>query len=43
MESLHLRNSQRICLENRERNGYDDSDFYMIVWNPEEKGPESIE
>ena len=31
------------CLENRERNGYDDSDFYMIVWNPEEKAPESIE
>jgi hypothetical protein len=32
-----------LCLENRERNGYDDSDFYMIVWNPEKKAPESIE
>ena len=32
-----------LCLEDRERNGYDDSDFYMVVWNPEKGEPESIE
>jgi hypothetical protein len=31
------------CLEDRERNGYNDSDFYMVVWNPETNKPESIE
>ena len=24
-----------LCLEDREENGHDDSDFYMLVWNPE--------
>lgn len=31
------------CLRERERNGYNDSDFYMTVWNPETKKPEEIE
>jgi hypothetical protein len=31
-----------LCLFERERNGYHDSDFYMTVWNPEEKKAESI-
>jgi hypothetical protein len=31
-----------LCLENRERNGYDDSDFYMVIWNPATQAPESI-
>lgn len=26
-----------------ERNGYDDSDFYAVVWNPEKRCPEQIE
>lgn len=25
------------CLEDREENGRDDSDFYMLVWNPEKE------
>ena len=29
-----------LCLKEYERNGYHDSDFYMIVWNPETKKPE---
>lgn len=32
-----------LCIEDRERNGRDDSDFYMIVWNEEKQAPESIE
>ena len=24
-----------LCLEDRERNGYDDSDWYMTLWNDE--------
>lgn len=32
-----------LCIEDRERNGYHDSDFYMVVWNPDEGKPESIE
>jgi len=31
-----------LCLEDREQNGRDDSDFYMTVWNPEKGEPESI-
>lgn len=32
-----------LCLEDRERNGYHDSDFYMVVWNPETMTTENIE
>ena len=32
-----------LCLFDREVNGYHDSDFYMIVWNPEKGEPERIE
>jgi hypothetical protein len=32
-----------LCLEDRERNGRDDSDFYMLVWNPEKGIIESHE
>lgn len=31
-----------LCIQEREHNGYDDSDFYMLVWNPETNLPESI-
>lgn len=31
-----------LCIKEREVNGYDDSDFYMTVWNPEKNEPESI-
>lgn len=31
-----------LCIEDRERNYYDDSDFYMIVWNPETQKPSEI-
>lgn len=31
-----------LCIMDYERNGYDDSDFYMIVWNPETKQTETI-
>jgi hypothetical protein len=31
-----------LCLFEREHNGYDDSDFYMTVWNPEKQAPESF-
>ncbi len=31
-----------LCLFETERNGYDDSDFFMTVWNPEKKAPEGI-
>lgn len=29
-----------ICIEDYERNGYDDSDFYMIIWNEATNSPE---
>jgi hypothetical protein len=32
-----------LCLREYERNGYHDSDFYMVVWNDEKNAPESIE
>jgi hypothetical protein len=31
---------QGFCLQDREENGRDDSDFYMVVWNPDKKEPE---
>ena len=31
-----------LCLFDYERNGYDDSDFYMAVWNPEKGEREDI-
>lgn len=31
-----------LCVKEREANFYDDSDFYMTVWNPEKKAPEEI-
>lgn len=31
-----------LCLFDREMNGYDDSDFYMTVWNDEKQEPEEI-
>lgn len=31
-----------LCLSDFERNGYDDSDFIMVVWNPEKGAPEQI-
>lgn len=32
-----------LCIHERERNGYNDSDFLMVVWNEEKNAPESIE
>lgn len=32
-----------LCLHEREINGYNDSDFLMVVWNEEKNAPESIE
>jgi hypothetical protein len=32
-----------LVLSLEERNGYHDSDFYAIVWNPETRSPETIE
>lgn len=32
-----------LCIHEREYNGYHDSDFFMVVWNPETKQPQSIE
>jgi hypothetical protein len=32
-----------LCLEDYERNGRDDSDWYMIVWNPATQQTETIE
>jgi hypothetical protein len=31
-----------LCLVDYEHNGYDDSDFYMVVWNVEKHIPEKI-
>lgn len=31
-----------LCISDYERNGYDDSDFFMVVWNPEKQEPETI-
>ena len=33
---------QGLCLQDREANGYDDSDWYMLVWNPEKGAPEEV-
>lgn len=39
-----LRTTHRgLVLETRERNGYDDSDFYALVWNPETRAVETVE
>ena len=32
-----------LCISDYERNGYNDSDWYMVVWNHEKQAPESIE
>lgn len=32
-----------LCIRDYERNGYNDSDWYMVVWNPEKGEPETIE
>jgi hypothetical protein len=32
---------QGLCIEEFERNRYHDSDFYMVIWNPETKKPEN--
>lgn len=32
-----------LCVRDFERNGYHDSDFYMVVWNPEKHELETIE
>jgi hypothetical protein len=32
----------RPCLRDRERNWYEDSDWDMLVWNPEKQEPEWI-
>lgn len=32
-----------LCIRDYERNGYNDSDWYMIIWNPVEKRPETLE
>ena len=34
---------QGLCISEYERNGSDDSDFYMVVWNEEEQKPQAIE
>ena len=39
MKSSHV----GLVLSLRERNGYDDSDFYALIWNPEKGAPEEIE
>jgi hypothetical protein len=31
-----------LCLKDYERNGYDDSDFHMIVWDPKAHEPKDI-
>ncbi len=31
-----------LCIRDYEQNGYNDSDWFMVVWNPEEKKPETI-
>lgn len=36
-------NYHGLCLYEREYNGYNDSDFYMVVWNPETQKTESHE
>lgn len=32
-----------LCIREYERNGYNDSDFYMVVWNEADQKPQSIE
>jgi hypothetical protein len=42
--SLHVRTTHEgMVLKTGERNGYDDSDFYAVVWNPVKQCPEVIE
>lgn len=31
-----------LCIQDREMNGYDDSDFMMLIWNPETQEPYEI-
>jgi hypothetical protein len=31
-----------LCLKDREMNGYDDSDFYMTIWDEEKQAPREI-
>lgn len=31
-----------LCISDREHNGYDDSDWYMLVWNEEKQEPQEI-
>lgn len=31
-----------LCIKDFERNGHDDSDFFMVVWNAEKQEPETI-
>lgn len=31
-----------LCISDREHNGYDDSDFYMMIWDNEKECPEEI-
>jgi len=41
---IYLRETHTgLVLELRERNGYDDSDFYAVVWNPEKGETERVE
>ena len=43
-EGLYMETTFVGCvISTRERNGYDDSDFYATVWNEEKQAPESIE
>lgn len=43
-DPLYMKTSHvGLVLSLRERNGYDDSDFYALVWNPEKGAPEEIE
>lgn len=43
-EPLYMKRTHKgLVLDDRERNMYDDSDFYAIVWNPEKGCPESVE
>jgi hypothetical protein len=32
-----------LCIREREANGYNDSDFYMLVWDEQENRPKEIE
>jgi hypothetical protein len=44
VEGVWMRETHKgIVLYTYERNGYDDSDFYAVVWNEEKNEPESVE